>query len=69
MPLEMSVLRERALQVERLSAEKGDMAPILKRLLKPSETESPDLATLLEPYGTPEAEGEDAPADAQDEDA
>ena len=45
------------------------MAPILKRLLKPSETESPDLATLLEPYGTPEAEDEDAPADAQDEDS
>ena len=39
------------------------MPPILKRLKKPSETE-PDLATLLEPYGTPEGGGTEQPADA-----
>jgi len=33
------------------------MPPILKRLRKPSEAKSPDLATLLEPYGTNEGEG------------
>ena len=51
------------------------MPPILKRLLKPSETKS-DLATLLQPYGTPEDEGSEDPADAdgshaaaEDEDA
>ena len=39
------------------------MPPILKRLKKPSEAE-PDLATLLEPYGTPEGGGAEQPADA-----
>ena len=33
------------------------MPPILKRLRKPSEAKSPDLATLLEPYGASEGEG------------
>ena len=33
------------------------MPPILKRLRKPSEAKSPDLATLLEPYGASEDDG------------
>ena len=41
------------------------MPPILKRLRKPSETKSPDLATLLEPYGNAEAGGSESPADAE----
>jgi hypothetical protein len=41
------------------------MAPIFKRLRKPSEAKSPDLATLLQPYGTSADEGEEDPADAQ----
>jgi hypothetical protein len=67
---------ERALQIERESAEKSDMPPILKRLRKPSQTKSPDLATLLQPYGTSEPEASEDPADAhaseppaQDEDS
>jgi hypothetical protein len=40
------------------------MAPILKRLRKPLEP-SPDLATLLQPYGARNAEGSDDPDDAR----
>jgi hypothetical protein len=58
--------RETTLQIGLAPAEKGHMAPILKRLRKPSEAKSPDLATLLQPYGTPadESPAED-PTDAQ----
>ena len=41
------------------------MPPILKRLRKPSDTKSPDLATLLEPYGNREGGASEGPADAQ----
>jgi hypothetical protein len=44
------------------------MAPNLKRPRKASEAE-PDLATLLEPYGTPESQSSEDPADADVSDA
>jgi hypothetical protein len=65
----------RALQVEAETAEKSDMPPIIKRIRKPSDANSPDLATLLEPYGTSDDKDPDpdgAPGSepsAQDDDA
>jgi len=37
------------------------MPPIMKRLRKPSEADSPDLATLLEPYGNSEEKDAEDP--------
>ncbi len=51
------------------------MPPIMKRIRKPSAANSPDLATLLEPYGTSDDKDPDpdgAPgseSSAQDDDA
>ena len=40
------------------------MPPIIKRLRKPSEANSPDLATLLEPYGNREEKDAEDPDEA-----
>jgi hypothetical protein len=50
------------------------MPPIMKRIRKPSDANSPDLATLLEPYGTsadkdPDPDGAGSESSAQDDDA